>query len=279
MSPDEFMFKLQNLPPDTLLTAKHLAALLEVLKPTALNATAQVVDGNFDTYPNSKIIGESELGDWIGEAISTLQKWRVSGKGPKFIKKPKNIGYRVGDVREWLDSLTVSSTSESHVRLNRLGVTYSSPMPYFLPFGDGNPVSFFQSLEMDDEEIEDIAFEYVEHYDLPQQNLPAWFYNQLRDTSFFRMLHHLEDFLEAGADVNQVANRLFGHEHVQFTIADIMAEHDGADTSYGDVLVMLLEKGLDVSHIEEGSTSFRKVVDSRNLFMKLDAMIPNKIER
>jgi hypothetical protein len=273
MTPDEFMFKLQNLPPETVLTAKHLAALLEVLKPAALNPTAQIEEGNFDTYPSSKIINEAEVGDWIGEAVSTLQKWRVTGKGPKFIKKPKNIGYRVGDVRTWLDSLTVASTAESHVRLNRLGVTYSTPMPYFLPIGDGNPLPFFQSLNMEDEVIDDVVFELVEHYDLPQQNLPAWFYNQLRDTSFHGLLHDLEGFLETGADVNQVANRLFGQEHVQFTIADVMAEHDGADTSYGDTLLMLIEHGMDTTNIENASGAFNRVVNSRSLYNKINAIV------
>jgi hypothetical protein len=34
-----------------------------------------------------------------------LQKWRLTGKGPKYIKKPKNISYKVGDVKDWLDNL------------------------------------------------------------------------------------------------------------------------------------------------------------------------------
>ncbi|MGF6276428.1 hypothetical protein ABIB38_004843 [Massilia sp. UYP11] len=276
MTPDEFLFKLQNLPPDVVLTATHLVALLQVLKPTVLNATAQVVDGNFDTYPNSKIIGEEELGSWIGEAISTLQKWRVSGKGPKFIKKPKNIGYRVGDVKDWLDTLTVSSTAESHVRLNRLDTVFSSPMPFIVPTGDRLPLPFFQSLHLDNDEIEAVVLEYVEHFDRPEQNLPAWLYSRLAVSGFAHLYPQLEEFIEGGADINHVAKRIFGQEVIEFSMADLMAEHEGSDPWYKDTLLMLLANSLDISKIEGGSSAFQKVVELRNLNKKLDANLPTK---
>ena len=276
MTPDEFLFKLQNLPPDTVLTATHLAALLQVLKPTVLNATAQVVEGNFDTYPNSKIIGEEELGSWIGEAVSTLQKWRVSGKGPKFIKKPKNIGYRVGDVKDWLDTLTVSSTSESHVRLNRLDTVFSSPMPFIVPTGERLPLPFFQSLHLDEEDIEDVVLEYVEHFDRPEQNIPAWLYSSLSVSGFADLYPQLEKFLEGGADINRVAKRIFGQEVIEFSLADVMAEYEGSDPWYKDTLLMLLASGLDISKTGAGSSAFRKVVELRNLNKRLDANLPTK---
>ncbi len=105
---DELLFKLKNLPSDTTLNPNHLIAVLEVFS-RSLNQAQH----DFDSYPESKLISEEILADWIDESISTLQKWRVTGKGPKFIKKPKNIAYRVGDVRTWIDNLTVASTSES----------------------------------------------------------------------------------------------------------------------------------------------------------------------
>lgn len=276
MTPDEFLFKLQNLPPDTVLTATHLAALLQVLKPTVLNATAQVVEGNFDTYPNSKIIGEDELGDWIGEAVSTLQKWRVSGKGPKYIKKPKNIGYRVGDVRDWLDTLTVSSTAESHVRLNRLDTVFSDPMPFIVPTGDRLPLPFFQSLHLDDDELEDVVFEYVEHFDRPEQNLPAWLYSRLNVASFADLYPRLEEFVEDGADINHVAKRLFGPELIEFSLTDVMAEHGSSDPWYKDTLLMLLARGLRIHKDTGGTPTYRNVLDLYNLNNKLNTTVPNK---
>jgi len=276
MTPDEFLFKLQNLPPDTVLTATHLAALLEVLKPTALHAQAQVVEGNYDTYPNSKIIGEDELGDWIGEAVSTLQKWRVSGKGPKFIKKPKNVGYRVGDVKDWLDTLTVSSTAESHVRLNRLETVFSGPLPYFVPFGRLTALPFFDSLGLDDDEIEEVVFEYVEHYDDPQKNIAAWLYNRIPVEPMAELIPQLEEFIANGADVNRIAKRIFGDEVIEFDTAELIAGYQSGDTWYNELLETLLDSGMDTSKVANGSEAFERVVSNRKLNSRLQTIVPNK---
>jgi hypothetical protein len=279
MTPDDFLFKLQNLPPDTVLTATHLAALLEVLKPATLHAQASVVEGNYDTYPNSKIISEDEVGDWIGESTSTLQKWRVSGKGPKFIKKPKNVGYRVGDVKEWLDTLTVSSTAESHVRLNRLETVFSSPLPYFVPVGGLTALSFFDSLGLDDDDIEEVIFEYVEHYDDPKQNIAAWLFNRLPMEQMADLLPKLEEYIANGADLNQKAKRIFGQEVIEFDTAELMANYQGSDTWYNEFLTTLLDNGMDVSKIEHGCPAYERVMSNRNLNNRLQNVVPNKPEK
>lgn len=68
-----------------------------------------------------QLINTEELADWIRESVSTIQQWRVSGKGPKFIRKPKHVVYLVGDVQDWLASQRVSSTTEADARrLRRL---------------------------------------------------------------------------------------------------------------------------------------------------------------
>jgi hypothetical protein len=276
MTPDEFLFKLQNLPPDTVLTATHLAALLEVLKPATLHAQAQVVEGNYDTYPNSKIISEDEVGDWIGESTSTLQKWRVSGKGPKFIKKPKNVGYRVGDVKDWLDTLTVSSTAESHVRLSRLGTIFSGPLPYIVPVGGLTAIPFFDSLGLDDDDIEEVVFEYVEHYDDPQQNIAAWLFNRLPLEPIADLLPQLEQYIANGADLNRSAKRIFGEEVIEFDTAELIAGYQGSDTWYNELLGTLLDSGMDISKVENGSEAFQRVVSNRKLNTRLQSIVPNK---
>ncbi len=43
---------------------------------------------------------------------STLAKWRVSGKGPKFVKLGSRVGYRTSDLEDWLDAQTRMSTSD-----------------------------------------------------------------------------------------------------------------------------------------------------------------------
>jgi hypothetical protein len=42
----------------------------------------------------------------------TLERWRVMGLGPKFVRAGKSIRYRLTDVVAWIDRQTVGSTSE-----------------------------------------------------------------------------------------------------------------------------------------------------------------------
>ena len=42
----------------------------------------------------------------------TLERFRVSGIGPKFVRMGKSIRYRLSDVEAWIASRTVGSTSE-----------------------------------------------------------------------------------------------------------------------------------------------------------------------
>jgi predicted DNA-binding transcriptional regulator AlpA len=42
----------------------------------------------------------------------TLERFRVSGFGPKFVRLGKSVRYRSGDVETWLSSRVVSSTSQ-----------------------------------------------------------------------------------------------------------------------------------------------------------------------
>ena len=49
---------------------------------------------------------------WLGLSPSTLNKWRVQGKGPRFVKMGRSVSYREADLDYWLDAQTRSSTSE-----------------------------------------------------------------------------------------------------------------------------------------------------------------------
>jgi predicted DNA-binding transcriptional regulator AlpA len=61
---------------------------------------------------------ESELADTIetakrlGLSTSCLNKWRVYGKGPRFVKLGKAVKYRLTDVEAWLEERSRRSTSE-----------------------------------------------------------------------------------------------------------------------------------------------------------------------
>jgi predicted DNA-binding transcriptional regulator AlpA len=58
------------------------------------------------------LLDEVEISRLFGRAIPTLQKDRLHGDGPPFIKIGRLVRYRPSSVQEWLDKQTRQSTSE-----------------------------------------------------------------------------------------------------------------------------------------------------------------------
>ena len=60
-----------------------------------------------------KLINEYEAADFIGHSVRTLQKWRVNGGGPRYIRiSSRSIRYRRKDLIEWIEARSCSHTSE-----------------------------------------------------------------------------------------------------------------------------------------------------------------------
>lgn len=53
------------------------------------------------------LMTESELGQLTQRPRKTLQRWRLSGEGPPYIKLGRSVRYRRADVLAWLESQTV----------------------------------------------------------------------------------------------------------------------------------------------------------------------------
>jgi len=53
-----------------------------------------------------------ETATYLGLAVSTLNKWRVYGGGPQFLKLGRSIRYRIADVEAWLENQLVTSTAQ-----------------------------------------------------------------------------------------------------------------------------------------------------------------------
>jgi len=61
-----------------------------------------------------KLLNQKEVKEITGLADSTLEQWRLKGKGPKFIKLGRLVRYRLSDVHNYLSSLQgFSSTTEA----------------------------------------------------------------------------------------------------------------------------------------------------------------------
>lgn len=272
MNSDELLFKLGNLDPDTPLTAKDLIAVIEALKPVKSEKQTRVMD-------TDAVLSTEQVADWIGESVHTLEKWRVIGGGPKFIKKPKNIGYKSSEVKKWLDNLTVSSTAEFRTKIRKLeGFMFASSTPLMI-YGDLR-VDFFESLAMS-EEPDGFLLVSNEYYDLPQNNLTAWIADQLPNVSLAQLLAQVEEFIALGGDLNQVSARLIGDELQTYTTAHVLATYEGNDPEFPSFATALLEQGMKVDIANnEGQTAldihtndlFRQAVNAYNLHGKLQAL-------
>jgi predicted DNA-binding transcriptional regulator AlpA len=49
------------------------------------------------------ILGEEAAAQALNKSQSTMEAWRAKGMGPKWVKLgPRAVGYRVGDLREYI---------------------------------------------------------------------------------------------------------------------------------------------------------------------------------
>jgi len=61
-----------------------------------------------------KLMTQREVKEITGLADSTLEQWRLKGKGPKFIKLGRLVRYRTSDVQAYIAGLKgFASTTEA----------------------------------------------------------------------------------------------------------------------------------------------------------------------
>ena len=56
-------------------------------------------------------IDEQRAAEFLCQSVRTIQKWRVTGYGPKFYKSGRSVRYRRRDLMAWADSRRHGSTS------------------------------------------------------------------------------------------------------------------------------------------------------------------------
>jgi hypothetical protein len=58
-------------------------------------------------------IDETRAADFLCQSVRTLQKWRVTGFGPKFYKTGRSVRYRRRDLRDWAETRMRKNTSQN----------------------------------------------------------------------------------------------------------------------------------------------------------------------
>lgn len=59
------------------------------------------------------VMSEQDAARKLGVSVRTLQRWRVEGRGPKFTKLGKLVGYTEGSLVKLIEDNQRQSTSES----------------------------------------------------------------------------------------------------------------------------------------------------------------------
>jgi predicted DNA-binding transcriptional regulator AlpA len=62
---------------------------------------------------HEKVLNTAEAAIRTGLSVATLEKKRVYGTGPMFLKLGRAVRYRESDLAEWLYARLQASTSES----------------------------------------------------------------------------------------------------------------------------------------------------------------------
>ena len=63
-----------------------------------------------------RVLNETELAQRWGVSAKTLQRWRSEGRGPRYLKLSKRVGYPLDVIVEFERSALHDSTSERAVR-------------------------------------------------------------------------------------------------------------------------------------------------------------------
>ncbi|WP_083480319.1 helix-turn-helix domain-containing protein [Loktanella sp. 5RATIMAR09] len=60
-----------------------------------------------------QLLNETQAADILCYSVRALQNWRHRGGGPRFVKvSARSVRYRHSDLIQWIESRTVSNTSQ-----------------------------------------------------------------------------------------------------------------------------------------------------------------------
>ena len=59
------------------------------------------------------LLNQRATAAYLSISERTLERWRVSGTGPAFVKMNRRVAYRQTDLIEWINSRVRQSTSDA----------------------------------------------------------------------------------------------------------------------------------------------------------------------
>jgi len=57
-------------------------------------------------------MAERDASERLDVSVRTLQKWRLQGSGPRFVKLGRSVRYDAGDIEQYIEAARRCSTSQ-----------------------------------------------------------------------------------------------------------------------------------------------------------------------
>jgi excisionase family DNA binding protein len=64
----------------------------------------------------SCLLTQAEAARWLRLSERTLERLRLQGGGPRYVKANRSVRYREADLEAWIEKRVVNSTSEEATR-------------------------------------------------------------------------------------------------------------------------------------------------------------------
>jgi len=58
------------------------------------------------------LLDQSQAAEFLAVSTRTLEGWRSSGGGPRFVRVGRRVRYRLRDLQQWVDVRTFGSSAE-----------------------------------------------------------------------------------------------------------------------------------------------------------------------
>lgn len=278
MTPNDFLGQLNQLPPDTPITAQHLVSILSILG-SANNEPLPPQKTKYSELDREDTITEEELAQWINKNIQTLRNWRVDGKGPKFIKDLRSVNYRVGTVIDWIKSREVQSTTQADT------LKFGSVFPTI--YINEIATQFFETIrENEDDYLETNFTGYQTIWAEENSMASLYLTSHEQHEEADKIIADLLNLLSNGADLNELQTVLIGsHEH-SINLSHLVAVNTLEHQQYTALVNDLYSNGLNFHALdsngktslqlaeEAGNTHLLNMINSFDLYTKLQSKIP-----
>ncbi|ACT51330.1 helix-turn-helix transcriptional regulator [Methylovorus glucosotrophus] len=263
MTPNDFLGQLNQLPPDTPITAQHLIAILSIL---ANDTIKDAEEKPYSSLDREDVITEEVLAKWINKNVQTLRNWRGEGKGPKFIKDSRSVNYRVGTVMDWLKSREVQSTTQADTL--KFGSTeYDSVFPSIYLNHIATP--FFDTIrENEDDYLEMNITGYQTLWTEKDSIASLYLSSHELNIEVDKIIEELLRLKVNGTDLNKLETILINNQAHSINLTHLIALNTYDYDQYTILVKELYSNGLDFHTIDSsGKTSIQLAEENDNMHL------------